>query len=808
MRERTVTFRILGMTCTMCALAIEKQLSDQRGVTDASVNFALGQAKISYDPDTITPKQLVQSIRDVGYNVDSQRVELEVVGIVCASCVMAIENALKEVPGVIDQSINVVTAKAVVDYDPSVVTIDTLVKTIRNTGYEVAETPTIGVETTRLDREQASRKREIALYRNQFLFTIIFGIPLLLGMLAMYVSSIPMFFMDPFFQFVVTTPVMIVIGYGFYKRAIISVLHRSANMDVLVSLGTIAAYVYSTATTFFITGPTYFDTSVFIFAFVLLGRYLEARAKGGTSEAIRKLLHLKAEFANVVKDGAEAHIPADDVQIGDVVIIRPGEKIPVDGVIIEGRSAVDESMLTGESIPADKQTGDEVIGATINREGLIKVQATKVGAGTALAQIVRLVEMAQTSKAPIQRFADRASNYFVPGVVAAALLTLAAATFVGIPFNLALLRTVSVLVIACPCALGLATPTAVMVGTGLGAENGILIKGGEYLESAEHIDTIVFDKTGTLTKGELVVTDVVSSNAHGVPLTETDILRLAASAERGSEHPLAQAVVQRARDQHIETTEPREFKAVMGEGVIASVDGTQVLLGNRMLMSAHGVDITLEPTIRELEAEGKTVMLLAVDSTLEGGIALADTVRDEAPGVVAELQNMGIKTALLTGDNQTAALAVAKRIGIGTVRYEVLPAGKVAEIASLREGGHKVAMVGDGINDAAALAEADIGISMGTGTDIAIEASDITLIKADLGDVVASIKLSKKTMRTIRQNFGWALVYNSVGIPIAALGFLRPEFAAAAMAFSSVSVVANSLRLRGYKVRPGRPVAG
>ena len=509
----------------------------------------------------------------------------------------------------------------------------------------------------------------------------------------------------------------------------------------------------------------------------------------------------------MVKDGVEARIPADDVQIGDVVIVRPGEKIPVDGVIIEGHAAIDESMLTGESVPADKQPGDEVIGATINREGLLKVRATKVGAGTALAQIVHLVEMAQTSKAPIQRFADRASNYFVPGVVVAALLTLTAATFVGIPFNLALLRTVSVLVIACPCALGLATPTAVMVGTGLGAENGILIKGGEYLESAEHIDTIVFDKTGTLTKAELVVTDVVISNAHDAPLTETDILRLAASVERGSEHPLAQAVIQRACDQHIETTEPREFKAVMGEGVIASVDGTQVLLGNRKLMSAHGVDVTLEPMIRELEAEGKTVMLLAVDNTLEGGIALADTVREEAAEVVAELQNMGIKTAMLTGDNQTAALAVAKRIGIGTVRYEVLPAGKAAEIASLREGGHEVAMVGDGINDAAALAEADIGISMGTGTEIAIEASDITLIKADLEDVVASIQLSKKTMRTIRQNFGWALVYNSVGIPIAALGFLRPEFAAAAMAFSSVSVVANSLRLRGYKVRPGRPVA-
>ena len=796
MLERTVTFRILGMTCTMCALAIEKQLSDQRGVTDASVNFALGQAKISYDPTTITPKQLVQSIRDVGYNVDSQRVELEVVGIVCASCVMAIENALKEVPGVIDQSINVVTAKAVVDYDPSVVTIDTLVKTIRNTGYEVAETPTIGVETTRLDREQASRKREIALYRNQFLFTIIFGIPLLLGMLAMYVSSIPMFFMDPFFQFVVTTPVMIVIGYGFYKRAIISVLHRSANMDVLVSLGTIAAYVYSTATTFFITGPTYFDTSVFIFAFVLLGRYLEARAKGGTSEAIRTLLQLKPEFATVVKEGIERAISADEVQVGDIVLVRPGEKIPVDGVVIEGHSAVDESLLTGESMPVDKQPGDEVIGATINREGVLQLKATKVGADTTLAQIVRLVDMAQTSKAPIQRFADRAASYFVPSVVAAALFTFVAWILVGLPFNEALLPTIAVLVIACPSALGLATPTAVMVGTGLGAENGILIKGGEYLERSEAINTVIFDKTGTLTNGTLVVTNVFSNSS----LSEEDILRLAASAERGSEHPLAQAVLRRAAELGITTVPPQDFQAVAGQGVVASLDSKEVVLGNRALMNAYGVDLAQESKISELEAGGKTLMLLAIDGALAGGIALADTVRGEASSVVRELQRMGIGTAMLTGDNQTAARAIAEQIGIQSVRAEVLPQGKAAEVTRFMKKGSVVAMVGDGINDAAALASSDIGIAIGTGTDVAIEASDITLLQADLRGVIASIKLSRKTMTTIRQNFGWALVYNAIGIPVAAFGFLRPEFAAAAMAMSSVSVVANSLRLKRYKL--------
>jgi P-type Cu+ transporter len=797
MAETTITFKVLGMTCTMCALTIEKQLLGQEGVTKATVNFALAQATVTYDPGKIAPKQLAQAIRDVGYDIDIERTELDIAGIMCVACITAIENALKDVPGVIDVSINPVTAKAVIDYDPSVVTVDTIIQTIRNTGYDVIEVPPIEAEAVRVDRERVFREREIKGYRNQLIFTVIFGIPLLIGMLSAYLPVIPMIFMDSVFQFAVTTPVMVIIGYGFYRRAIISIVHRGANMDVLISMGTLAAYAYSITATFVIPGSTYYDTSVFIFAFVLLGRYLEARAKGGTSEAIRTLLKLKAEFATVVREGEEVQTPADDVQVGDIVLIRPGEKIPVDGVIVEGQSAVDEAMLTGEPIPVDKRPGDEVIGATINREGLLKVKATKVGAGTALAQIIQLVDMAQTSKAPIQRFADKASNYFVPGVIAAALLTFTLWSIIGLPFNLILLRTVAVLVIACPCALGLATPTAVMVGTGLGAENGLLIKGGEYLESAEHIDTVVFDKTGTLTKGELVVTDVIGNAS----LSEVDILHLAASAERGSEHPLALAVVHYAYEQGLQLSEPGEFKAVAGLGIIASLDGVQVLLGNRELMIAHRVDVTLESKVRELEAEGKTVMLLAVNNKLEGAIALADTVRTEAQEVIAALHDMGINTAMLTGDNRTAALAIARQIGINKVRSNVLPPGKSAEISLFKEGGHAVAMVGDGINDAAALAAADIGITMGTGTDIAIEVSDITLIKDDLRGVVASIKLSKKTMNTIRQNFGWALIYNAVGIPVAALGLLRPEFAAGAMALSSVSVVANSLRLKRFKVK-------
>ena len=637
MAETTITFKVLGMTCTMCALTIERQVSGQEGVIHATVNFALAQATVTYDPGKIAPKQLVQAIRDVGYNVDIERTELDIAGIMCVACITAIENALKEVPGVIDVSINPVTAKAVIDYDPSVVTVDTIIQTIRNTGYDVIEVPPIEAEAVRVDRERVFREREIKGYRNKLIFTVIFGIPLLIGMLSAYLPIIPMIFMDSVFQFAVTTPVMIIIGYGFYRRAIISIVHRGANMDVLISMGTLASYTYSVAATFVVPGNTYYDTSVFIFAFVLLGRYLEARAKGGTSEAIRKLLKLKAEFATVVWKGEEVQTPADDVQVGDIVLIRPGEKIPVDGVIVEGQSAVDEAMLTGEPIPVDKRPGDEVIGATINREGLLKVKATKVGAGTALAQIIQLVDMAQTSKAPIQRFADKASNYFVPGVIAAALLTFTLWSIIGLPFNLILLRTVAVLVIACPCALGLATPTAVMVGTGLGAENGLLIRGGEYLESAEHIDTIVFDKTGTLTKGELVVTDVVGNAS----LSEADILHLAASAERGSEHPLALAVVHHAYERGLQLSEPREFKAVVGLGIIASLDSAQVLLGNRELMIAHGVDVTLESKVRELEADGKTVMLLAVNNKLEGAIALADTVREEAAGVIAALQGHG-----------------------------------------------------------------------------------------------------------------------------------------------------------------------
>jgi Cu+-exporting ATPase len=447
-------------------------------------------------------------------------------------------------------------------------------------------------------------------------------------------------------------------------------------------------------------------------------------------------------------------------------------------------------------MPVDKQPGDEVIGATINREGVLQLKATKVGADTTLAQIVRLVDMAQTSKAPIQRFADRAASYFVPSVVAAALFTFVAWILVGLPFNEALLPTIAVLVIACPCALGLATPTAVMVGTGLGAENGILIKGGEYLERSEAINTVIFDKTGTLTNGTLVVTNVFSNSS----LSEEDILRLAASAERGSEHPLAQAVLRRAAELGITTVPPRDFQAVAGQGVVASLDSKEVVLGNRALMNAYGVDLAQESKISELEAGGKTLMLLAIDGALAGGIALADTVRGEASSVVRELQRMGIGTAMLTGDNQTAARAIAEQIGIQSVRAEVLPQGKAAEVTRFMKKGSVVAMVGDGINDAAALASSDIGIAIGTGTDVAIEASDITLLQADLRGVVASIKLSRKTMTTIRQNFGWALVYNAIGIPVAAFGFLRPEFAAAAMAMSSVSVVANSLRLKRYKL--------
>ncbi|WP_278244300.1 copper-translocating P-type ATPase [Caldisalinibacter kiritimatiensis] len=599
-----------------------------------------------------------------------------------------------------------------------------------------------------------------------------------------------------YFQLILATPVQFIIGYRFYKGAYHSLKGGGANMDVLVAIGTSAAYFYSLYNVLVGIPHYYFESSAVIITLILLGKMLEAIAKGKTSEAIKKLIGLQAKTARVIRNGEEQDIPVEEVVEGDVVIVRPGEKIPVDGKIIEGNSSVDESMLTGESIPVDKRKGDEVVGSTINKHGTFKFTATKVGKDTVLAQIIKLVEEAQGSKAPVQRLADKISGVFVPTVVSISIITFIAWYLVTGNFTNALISSVAVLVIACPCALGLATPTAIMVGTGKGAENGILIKGGEYLEKAHSIDTIVFDKTGTITKGEPEVTDIISFAKD-----EDTVLTLAASAEKGSEHPLGEAIVKRAKEKEIEFKEIENFEAIPGKGIQAVIEGKTIYVGNRKLMIEKDIEIdNIEQDISKLEQEGKTAMLVSVSDKVIGIIAVADTIKEGSKEAIQQLRDMGVEIYMLTGDNQRTANAIAKEVGIKNVIAEVLPENKAEKIEELRNQGKRVGMVGDGINDAPALTIADVGFAIGTGTDIAMEAADITLMKGNLKDIVASIELSRKTMRTIKQNLFWAFAYNTAGIPLAAFGFLSPMIAGAAMALSSVSVVSNSLRLKRYRV--------
>jgi len=621
---------------------------------------------------------------------------------------------------------------------------------------------------------------------------------------------LPLIFHDKVFQFALATPVQFIAGYQFYLGAYKALRHGSANMDVLVVMGTSAAYFYSVGTTFFFRGEVYYETSAIIITLILLGRLLESAAKGRTSEAIKKLMGLAARTARVIRDGQEVDIPVEDVQVGDVVLVRPGEKLPVDGVILEGISSVDESMLTGESIPVDKQAGDEVIGGTINKHGMLKFTATRVGSDTALAQIIKIVEEAQGSKAPIQRLADVISAYFVPVVVGIASVTFLIWYFIVDPGNLAraLICFTAVLVIACPCALGLATPTSIMVGTGRGAEYGILIKGGEYLEKAHAINTVVLDKTGTITRGEPSLTDIVA--VSGV-IDRNELLQLVASAERSSEHPLAEAIVQGAQERGLALLDTTSFEALPGYGITAVVNGRALLIGTRRLMSERNVAAgDLEQAMDELEMSGKTAMLVAVDSQAAGVVAVADTVKEGSAEAIRVLQAMGVQTVMITGDNRRTAEAIARQVGIAPdqVLAEVLPQDKAQQVSKLIEQGRVVGMVGDGINDAPALATADVGFAIGTGTDVAMEAADITLMRGDLRGVAASISLSRGTMRNIKQNLFWALVYNSLGIPIAAAGFLSPVLAGAAMAFSSVSVVSNALRLKRFNPYRDFPDSG
>ena len=799
MARKAVRIKLHGMSCASCAGRVEEALRNASGVIEANVNFTAESAFVQYDTERATVAELERVIKRAGYRgrakqeaADECRVELRLSGMSCASCAQAIEKALRAVPGVAEANVNFATARATVVWGQEGGRLEDLIAAVVRAGYRAEP-----VKSHDRDEEKAQWEREIRRQLSLFVLAAVLSLPLLAVMLAdLFGLRVPHLLMSKIFQFALATPVQFIAGGQFYAGAYRALRHGSANMNVLVAVGTSAAYLYSVADTFVVEGPVYYETAAIIIALIILGRSLEAIAKGRTSEAIKKLAGLAAKTAHVIKDGAEVEMPVEAVQPGDFLLVKPGEKIPVDGEVSEGQSAVDESMLTGESLPVDKGPGDTVVGATLNKNGLLRVRATKVGAETALARIIRLVEEAQGSKAPIQRLADRVSAVFVPAVVGVAVLTFLVWLLSGREFAAALTAFTAVLVIACPCALGLATPTAIMVGTGLGAQHGILIKGGEYLEKARSITVVVLDKTGTITKGEPAVTDIIPVPGN----TGDQLLAWAASVESGSEHPLAAAIVQHAKEKVLSFHHPEEFEAIPGYGVRAKVDGMEILLGNTRLMDKFGVPSSDWQERREgLEAEGKTAMVLAAGGKIAGLVAVADTLKESSREAISGLRSMGIKVVMLTGDNRRTAEAIARQIGIETVRAEVLPEHKADEVERLRREGQVVAMVGDGINDAPALATADVGIAIGTGTDVAMEAADITLMSGDLRGIVRTIRLSRQTMRVVRQNLFWAFFYNMLGIPVAALGLLSPVIAGAAMAFSSVSVVGNSLRLKRFK---------
>ena len=817
---RRISIPVTGMSCAACAQRVEKSLVKMAGVSETSVNYATGKATVEYDPNAVVPEQLIESIKGAGYGAEVREASLGVSGMTCASCVGRVEKALKKVPGVLDVSVNMATEKARVEYLPGVAEMRDLERAVEGAGY--------GVFSEEGEPAEDAHEREYKKLWARFLVAAVFTVFILLGSLPMmlgFMPPVPMVWLN-LGLLVLATPVQFWAGWRFYKGAWGALRHGQANMNTLVAVGTSAAYLYSAVATlapglFAGRADVYFDTSALIVTLIVLGRLLEARARGRTTEAIKKLAGLKATTARIVRDGEEVDVPVEEVRVEDTVLVRPGAKVPVDGRIISGESAVDEAMITGESMPVTKRTGDEVIGATINRTGSFRFVATKVGEEMALAQIMRMVEEAQGSKAPIQRLADRISGVFVPVVMVFAAVTfLVWLTFGPEPaFTLALLNFVAVLIVACPCAMGLATPTSIMVGTGKGAERGILVKGGEALERAHKLTAVVLDKTGTLTRGEPELTDVLTTNGF----SQSELLALVASAEKASEHPLGEAIVRGARERGLVLTDPDSFDAPTGRGVRATIDGRNILVGSRRLMQEAGVpEDGLAPRFKELSSAGKTPMLVSIDGEPVGLVAVADVAREESKEAVKELRRMGLEVAMLTGDNERTANAVARALGIGRVLAEVLPEDKEGEVRKLQEQGEVVAMVGDGINDAPALARADVGIAIGTGTDVAMEAADLTLVSGDVRGVARAIRLSRATIRNIKQNLFWAFAYNILLIPVAAgvlypffaggavpgmlhpflgeYGFLNPVLAAAAMALSSVTVLGNALRLRRTKI--------
>jgi P-type Cu+ transporter len=789
MSTKKINIEVVGMTCAACSARVEKALNKLDGIISATVNLLANKATIEFDQEKLSPDVLIKTIEKAGYEVPLVKRTLLVEGMTCAACSTRVDKALNKLDGVVNANVNLSNNKATISFPSGAIEDELLVKTVEKAGYKAE------VEVERdLDREKELREKEIKSLKTSFIFSAILSAPLLAGMFF-HMAGVDTILMNGWFQFALATPVQFIIGWRFYRGAYNALRGGGANMDVLVSMGTSAAYFYSIYNLFVGVHEYYFEASAIIITLILLGKTFEAVAKGKTSEAIKKLMGLQPKTARVVKDGEEIDLPIEKVVIGDIIIVRPGEKIPVDGKIVEGHSAIDESMITGESIPVDKTVDDEVIGATINKLGSFKFKATKIGKDTVLSQIVKLVEDAQGSKAPVQRLADKISGIFVPIVVAIAALTFIIAYFVTGEFDTGLINAVAVLVIACPCALGLATPTAIMVGTGKGAENGILIKSGEHLERAHKMNAIVFDKTGTITKGQPEVTDIVTFETD-----RDEVLRIAASIERTSEHPLGESIVKKGQEELLVLSEPKKFMAVPGKGLKATFEGREVFIGNRKLMNDNNISIEIaESDLLRLEEEGKTAMILGIDGKLTGIIAVADQIKETSKRAINDLKEMGLDIYMMTGDNARTASAIAKEVGITNILAEVLPENKAEEVEKIKLQGKHVGMVGDGINDAPALAAADVGFAIGTGTDVAMEAADITLMRGDLGGVVTAIRLSHSTMKTIRQNLFWAFFYNTIGIPFAALGFLNPMVAGAAMAFSSVSVVSNSLRLKRFK---------
>ncbi len=787
----TLEFPVEGMSCAACSARLQKRLGALDGVLRANVNLALARAQVEFVPAQVTPADITRRVEKTGFRVPHTLVEFKIEGVESAADAAGLEEQLRELNGVVSAGVDLSKAQGRVEFQPAVARADDIFDYVAGAGYSTR--PMMDEEQ---DTEKLKREREFKKSVRLLVLSAVLSAPLLFQMAGMLPGA-GGWELPRWWQFALATPVQFIVGRRFYRGAYHSLMGGGANMDVLVALGTSAAWLHSSVVTLWgLSGHhVYFEASAVLITLILLGKVLEERAVGRTSEAIKKLMGLQAKTARVLRDGEEREVPVGEVVVDDVVMVRPGEKYPVDGIILEGATSVDESMLTGESVPVAKGEGDSVTGATLNIDGAVKFRATKVGKDTVLAQIIRMVEQAQGSKAPIQRTADRVSGIFVPIVLVIALVTYILWDFAG-PFTPALINAVAVLVIACPCALGLATPTAIMVGTGKGAEAGVLIKGGESLETAHRLDAVILDKTGTLTRGTPVVTDILPLGG----LAEEELLRLAASAERGSEHPLGKSIVDEAEARGVEFLEMRDFRAFPGHGLEAEVGGRKVYLGNEKFLAERGVGASgLVDEIHRLESQGRTVILAADDGGLLGVIGVADTLRENSAEAVAALQGMGIEVYMLTGDNERTAQAVAAQAGVSHVMADVMPDEKAAMVEQLRRGGKKVGMVGDGINDAPALAAADVGFAVGSGTDIAMEASDITLMQGDLMGVVAGVHLSKTVMRKIRQNLFWAFFYNILGIPLAAFGFLSPIVAGAAMAFSSVSVVSNTLLLRNWK---------